>query len=873
MASKNLGPGVSGYLNPDDRAWETTVFQAGKPVLDKELNLQQDVDGGAGQLATKLAMPSGWLSADFLATSDMDEAIFIASLVANQYEFPACVAHVNGWLVKVTDTNVNTGGNAIDLTAAPVGAGVKRADLVILEVWRKLLSPAPSLDGKSPSGRIWRNGNVKIAPADDGLLNFPDDIKDVTLGAESTKRVQIQYRIRVIPGVDIFANPTGMEDPTVFAHSVPPNAVTPDGAATLFTYLNQIGVDNGLWRAGDGIPTNALGTVDGYMYAIPLTAVFRRNLTAFARVTNQNGGVVSPGPSDRPDGYLTDIVVPADVADLRYGVSPVGWNYADILAKNINYLLDNKLRTEWWNTPPLQGAGYNGHTVFMTNEIGVSTLNGGVPPDTGDGAGGELIGQFDANRRIFSDRSTYETLVVKIPAPGLGWVPGSVVTIVPSALEIPPYGPFNWTAYNPNTVMIVDVVDGWWIGSPPQVTRRIDLTTVTGLGVLPVNVVTLTIGAIAGYGLTNEDLYVTITVAYPRGLGLTKTPTAVFADTLHVNNPAQLPAVAPVSFAGMAPSNAVDFPHREVQMQYLTVPLTTAVLAANTDPGFPPPGWNFFRLNERASSIVSVSVAHFPGPLAPIVGLTTLSPDGRTVTFLNPLDFTVPGDTLQVTYVAIRPLPQNNEQVSVYYEARAPQAIRTNILGLRFACIPRYVGPEVYCMSTGSGSEDEGYPYPSGYVQIGGIYPSSVGVFNGDHELAASAQLAITDFSAETGLLKLPTFVGYTPAPEEVSFIRGLADIDAEDRSYFNTPQAGVYIPNAFAQQLADQKRHRNFVPMIAELVSQGPLGQVGQLVLVLFIREAFADPINGINFEPLIIDTTTASVFHLKGRLLNKGA
>ncbi len=112
MSSKNLGPGVSGYLNPDERAWETAVFQAGKPVLDKELNLQQDIDGGAGQLALRQGMPTGWLSASFLASSVPDVG---ASSTANSYDFERMVAHVNGWIIPVQNTGMNDTTNTLDL--------------------------------------------------------------------------------------------------------------------------------------------------------------------------------------------------------------------------------------------------------------------------------------------------------------------------------------------------------------------------------------------------------------------------------------------------------------------------------------------------------------------------------------------------------------------------------------------------------------------------------------------------------------------------------------------------------------------------------------------------------------------------------------
>ena len=868
MGTKNLGPNVSGYLNPDERAWETTVFQAGKPVLDKELNLQQDVDGGAGQLALRQAMPSGWLSGDFLDSSDMTQALLISGVVANEYKVAPLKAHVNGWIIPVLNTNT-TGNNILDLGACPIGPGVKRTDLVILEVWRRLLSAAPDTNGKSPAGRIWRNGNVKIAAADDMVLNFSDDIKDATLGAESTKRVQIQYRLRVIQGVDVFAYPYGMDDPTVTANTVPPNPLVPDGVGTVYNYVNQSAAgDPGLWRAGDGIPTNALGTVDGYMYAIPLVAVNRRNQTAFDRNANQNGGVAFPGPSDRPDGLFSDLVVERDIIDLRSGVSPTGWDYQEVLAKNFGYLMDNALRTELMNS--LGGGGYDGNTVFRADEIGISMANGGDGITTGDTPAGTLIGQFDAARRFFSDRAIYETVVVKVDAPMGGWLPGSVVQVQPTALEIPPYAPFNWAAYNPSSVMFVDVVDGWWIGPAGKKTLPMVVSSVTNLGAFPLVPLDVTIGAVGLLGLSDEPLYLTLLVGYPRGLGLTMTPTSTFAGSISVNNPAQLPAAAPVSYSALAPSTGFDFPHREVQLQYTTQSITTPVFQSNDTPGGP---YDRFVMTERVDSIVQVLKNGVP-----TMGPVTIEPNGRTLVFSNPADFTSPGDTLQVTYFAIRPLPQNNEQLTLYYEARAPQTIRTSVLGLgSLLLIPRYIPQEVYSLSVGSGSEDEAYPYPYGYVQMGGIYPTSAGVFSGDHELSASAAMAVTDFSSSNGLLKLPTFVGYVPAPQETIFQRSGPSVDAEGRSYYETvPGVAIpgsaYVPNAFAQLLSDAKRHRNVMPMLAELARDTAVGPKGQLVLVLLVREANFDAGNGISFEPLPTNTTTAAVFNLKGRLLNKG-
>lgn len=867
--TKNFGPAVSGYLDPTGRAWETTVFEAGKPVLDKELNLVQDVDEGAGQSAMRRALPSGWLSDDFVTAADPTVGIFSAQPTSLLLQVPnGLLAHVNGWLVKVQNTNV-TGSNQLTLTAGPVGNGVRRTDLVVLEVWRMLLSASSSGSGtvgKSPTGRIWQQGNVKTDPAHDAVLNFLDDIQDTNLGAESTKRVQIQYRLRVIPGIDIFANPYGMEDSSVFANTVPPDATHPDGTATAFVYTNQsANGDPGLWVAGDGNPANTLGTVDGLMYAVPLLAVFRRNQTAFDRRLNQNGGAATPGPSGRPDGFFNDVFVQRDIVDLRLGVSAVGWSFPEVLEKNFNLILDNNLRTEWFDTSPF-GGGYRGATVFAADEIGLSNAHGGDGITTGTTGVGQFVGEFDAARRRYSGRAIYEIVTVAIPAPGGAWSNGAMVTIDPTSFPIYPYAAFNWASYAPAAVVMHDVVNAWWIGGSTKRTANAmsSLTNISGLGVLPVNLVTLQFGTLVPSGLTNETLFVDILIAYPPGIGLSKTPTATYgSNSFFINNPGQLPAGAPVSFGAFA-NQTIDTTHREVQLEYQTVTLTITQAADTTITND-----TIFRLPERAATIVSVL-----RNAAPLVGTVTLDTTGRIATFTNLADRTSPGDTLTIQYQAVRPMPQNGEQMTIYYESRAPQTSRSSLLGTSLQVIPKYISPYVYVLTSGAGSQDESYPWPQGYVQTGGIYPNSTNTYSGESELSARADIAVSQFNATTGFMQLPTYVPMVAQPEGLTFTRSNSDTDVEGRSFFKTVPGGAYIPNAYSQDLSDPKRHKNVLPMLCELAADSPVGHRGQLVLVLLLRYALFDETDGVFFNAdLTQNTTTAAVFRIKGNLLDKRA
>lgn len=876
MGTKDYGAGVSGYRDAEGRSWETTVYQASKPVLDAELNLIQDSEQEAEIRLRRKALPSGWIADDFLGNSDPTIGILSGSSTANELEIPQDRrAHVNGWMIRVGHTNANGAGvNLLDLGASPTGAGAKRTDLVVLEVWRRLLSATPSTVGKSQTALIWWYGNVKIHAADDVGLDFADDIEDALVGAETTKRVQVQYRLRVIQGVDVYANPYGIDDPVVVANSVPAAPASPDGIATAYGYTNQSSAgDPGLWRAGDGNPANTIGSVDGYMYAIPLMAVFRRNDTAFDRITNHNGGVASPGPSDRPDGLFYDIIDQSDVVDLRFGVSPTGWDYREVLEKNFNWLLDNAIRTEITTT--LHGGTVNGSTPLYADEIGVSNANGGAPPTTGDTAGAEFVGQFDAARRRFSDRVTHETVWLEIPPPGATWTGTDVVTINPTALPIHPYAAFNWAAYAPAGVRIVDVLDLYWDAGFPygqliwdtgSANPEQTLVNISGLGTVPMGSVTLdfSIGApgvpapVVG---TAASLFVLVEIAYPTGMGLSKTATEVWdgvgGDSFSVNNPAQLPAASPIFYNQDRQTNI--FPTwREAEITYETLSHSLSFFAA-----FPPAPANTIYMPERVLAVSSITVNAAPDP-----GPWIISSDGYSITGAT---FGA-GAALVVTYTSVRPYPQNDEQITIYYDARAPQPLRDGALPTSVTLIPRHIPSSLWTIISGSGSQDEAFPFPQQYVQQPGVYPSSGGSFSGDHELDGGAEVVLEDWNADVGFIQLPTFIGYVPNPQEAIFNRLGGDVDIEGRSYYKDVPGGAYIPSAFAQNFKSKKRHRTLLPMVVELSADSTIGRKGQLFMaVIGTWHPFSEA-NNIAFDTTLASNyTSVSLYRIKGNLLNR--
>ena len=281
----NLGSGVTRVLDPTQTSYTSVIWQGRRPPLDSELNFIQALENDWRKQLVARGTPSGWLGSETNSGQD-----YIANPSwSNWFQFgrqrsgetrAIQWAVVNGWLVPVTGTrtgappgspdDVDT-WNKIALDPPPSNSGDFRSDFVFLEVWLARVPPNPSSTNKPSSSGIYRYGNVE-----GGYSFLADDIQDPGIGFETTERVQLQYRVRVAKGlVGLATYPDGFDPALVKGWGTD----TVDSSFT-FTNMRQALGDPGLWRAGDGTE-NTLGTVDGYTYAIPMAAVFRRNSVAW----------------------------------------------------------------------------------------------------------------------------------------------------------------------------------------------------------------------------------------------------------------------------------------------------------------------------------------------------------------------------------------------------------------------------------------------------------------------------------------------------------------------------------------------------------------------------------------------------------------
>lgn len=847
MAYKQLGPGVShspqtvvpagGAYTAEDHSWESVVFQYNQPVMDWELNLHGEICGpyGLGQHVRR-TMPSGFLSGDFYETGGGNDPGVAPSDFAfpppvpgseNQFAIAAGDLVVNGWPIRFEYSDTDTNRNIIMLPVPPV-AGT-RTDAVILEVWRALVSPGTA-DNKSASGQVFRFGNLK-APDAAGNQNLADDLVDPAYARPTQARVQIQYRYRVIPGWDLATYP---ELPDGAESNRAPLAGDPvDGVGSGLNYARVDG-DSGLWRAGvgDAASAAALNTVDGFMYAVPVCAVFRRNSAAFDMSLNLNGGaVVAAGTSDRPDGCFSDSIHPGDVLDLRKAVAT---DAREALVRNFNHLMRDELVTSY----ELTADGCAGTAVLRRDSLvaGSSRAPDGV-------------------RFTFSDKAATETIMTPVELLDGGGVAHTQVVVDLAALATQ-WGVVNLPALAPVGTKIVGIKRIWveipsipiimnpWLVNPFCSAMSATLTDTT----VTLDILDGTVGA-------PMTFYFELEIAYPSGSGaFSRIPLQTYALWV---------PLAVAAWADPATiSNALDPNYkvcsawtaakarRELQV---TIPGTAATQLFRSPDGNVV--WIPLPLDGNAITV--------DDGVNPAYATTNYVTGAATVVTL---DFAVaPNSQVSVTYVPVRPLPDVPGIASeVFYQARATQSVPVPA-GVNFMTLRMRSAPSAMTVVTsGTASPDDMLPMwlTTGYFQI------PIGTADSESTMCSSVtpQLSLSA-SGPLGHVSLPVL--YDSMPQGQVMLQNNADTtaDIDGRNFW--PRVSVPVTLAAAPQLASDSIHKTVYPALMEVVSTDTDSiRPGTLVLALFTQTASV-------FQPgVFVDTVPGSgcvaLYRTRGNLMN---
>lgn len=366
--------GTGGYLSPGPDLLTGLVIEQGSPILPKEQNLLQQIQNQLRAVTLRETVGSGLglpLAAAHtsLAARTEDGAVAVPSGSertdhTNYLEMGLLAASVQGVVFPVYSPGA-AGLRHLPLwVPAPPSTATARTDVVLLEFGFREIAPIDLGEGGVSEQLVSRGyvgpGRVDVASSPDNAL------LDSFYGSESSRRVQLQFLPAASPGVTYLegGGPGDVDPASVVATAL-------DGTVTELTFI-QDPEDPHLWRAGSGSEADAalLNTVDGYVWAIPLFTVVRRNTVAYNAGTNPSGGGLYPDLNGRDDDLYADIVDLADLYDLR----PDRGLYLSVTAHD------------------LDPGAHGGHFNYPNNPHGVTAAMVGADP-AGTAAG--LVGDHN----------------------------------------------------------------------------------------------------------------------------------------------------------------------------------------------------------------------------------------------------------------------------------------------------------------------------------------------------------------------------------------------------------------------------------------------------------------------------------------------
>lgn len=919
---------------PSPRAQGTCTVASPQTIADGD-TWTVDATGVGGPVVVFTARNAPALATEFQIGGS---AASTASALAARINDP-----VNG--LYSSYVAARTGGTAVATLSATFGGSTGNLILIASSAPANLTASGPALLGganvanKPTQNQIYRLGNV-ASPA---AVALDDNMIDPILGVESAQRIQVQYRLRsyssAVAGINPKTQPDGFSNGAVLAQGATgaPVATYPfvpadNNSGALNSDAKQYGfVDPGLWVAGDGsaAAATALGTADGFVYAIPVCFVFRRNdatLTGgFNPTGNANGALASthgplnntnlaggpyaiaPTKSDRPDGFFHDVIVGLDVLDLRRFALPTATDYRTQLLYEVQSLMDKDNVTWQVDGSDLGGIADGSGDVstypLACDEIGRT-----------DTVAGDLVRKFDHVARRFGSQAVVERVVFEVLPTGahpagiavtksggtVAWHEDDLVSIDFTALNpttlqswlTPAVGGATVAAYWPTGTRVTDVLgvyhdDGY---SVVAVDQAVQLKTVVGVGThlleftLDANGTTVdgggTVVAHPMVGTGADDgslrrLFVELEVSYPTGAGLTRTP-----DVVPVPNPG----------SGYAPYEAgpvveADPTQRPPEMDATWVPsprfregFREVLLEQKSAPGGGP----------VTDSVVSIDAASLRTPRRVYASatttvngwpvLSTTAGSSERLVNVNPLHALAGQVVASVTYYPQDPVPSAGAvgyQLDVYYRGQAPQTAGTQAGALPPALLPETLTVEVLAAAdslwtgqSGKGSAQLGFPYANPLDQIptvdlGGGLPK-------EWFFAASADIAVSDFNAATGLLNLHSLVQVdTTAPLQLGTGGRGPRKDGEFRAYWDYANPGGYKPTAMAPPLAGAARHKAFTALLVRPCADTLLFRRGDVLVAVISQLHELSTANTIVLDDSPSVCTSVALYRTRNRLI----
>ena len=317
---------VSRDISPGEYSWDTVVYQSGKPVLDSDVNLTQDVPAYAHQVVNNVSLPSGFIR-NQTRQDPLNDYFFTTptapTFVPDSFNVRKLVANVAGMPVVVEFTNTSTtNDNQITLSApdqiVAAPGSIRRTDFVFLEVWRAYVAPSPRavgtitvadpvtlIDGDTVTidGIILTARLVPALPVE--FLLDPASAINTASSLASVATAQVPTITASAAGTNIVT--VKAATPGVAGNLIPLNTSNPAGAVLSGATLSG-GADrpnkpsqDEIWRHGNVLSLSPEWLADNLADpTLDLESTERIQIQYRIRVTDSSAGI---DPFNTPNGY------------------------------------------------------------------------------------------------------------------------------------------------------------------------------------------------------------------------------------------------------------------------------------------------------------------------------------------------------------------------------------------------------------------------------------------------------------------------------------------------------------------------------------------------------------------------------------------
>lgn len=237
------GPlGLSGVQRNMLRHWTAVLVQKGQGIADSEANALQQIQQLQRQRALSALAGNGVLSRLQIVNAPPFDPFAAFLWASSSVDGERLRVLVNGVVVELSG-NADAAGLSVYMGEPPETG--QRTDLAYVEIWWAEVQPTSAPE--AASNQVYVRGNLQNGN------RWPNDLVNVAWGRETSRRIQVRYRMMAEPGLNSLVG--RRQQGYVWADAPEPGA----------------------YILGDGTEDAAklLGTVDGYRYAIPLVLVSR----------------------------------------------------------------------------------------------------------------------------------------------------------------------------------------------------------------------------------------------------------------------------------------------------------------------------------------------------------------------------------------------------------------------------------------------------------------------------------------------------------------------------------------------------------------------------------------------------------------------